>query len=160
MSMPSPIAKVQTSGTLPPTNGAQTSPAIRTEFRGDAQSSIIGDDLTITGQSITIRSDKSVRIDGSIDGDIEAKEVVIGPRARVQGTITAERVDIEGHVAGTIRAHNVNMQSTASIEGDIYHQSMSVQAGATFNGRSKKLEDVATTKSDASQPAHQVEAET
>ena len=117
--------------------------------RGNAEGaggSVIGNDLSITGQNIIIRTEGSLRIDGTLEADIEASDVVVSPHGRVQGTISAERVVTQGSVGGTIRAREVIVEATATIDGDIHYQTMAMNAGAAFNGRSQQLKDGAATK--------------
>ena len=156
MSLFESASDAKSSVVLPPKNGAGGSAAKTGDVLGGAQGSIIGNDLSITGDHITIQSEKSLRIDGTLEADIDASEVVIGPQGRVQGTISAENVIAKGYVVGTIRARKVAIQATATIEGDVYHQALSMEGGATFNGRSQKLDEVADPSHDVEQPGFEV----
>lgn len=100
--------------------------------------SIIGDDLAIVGQKITIVSQSRVHINGTIQGDINGKEVIVGRNGRVAGVITAESVSIEGQVEGAIRGKVVTLAATARVSGDIYHRTLSIAEGAHFDGRVRR----------------------
>lgn len=100
--------------------------------------SIIGDDLAIVGQKITIVSQSRVHINGNIQGDINGKEVIVGRNGRVTGVITAHSVSIEGQVEGAIRGHVVTLAATARVSGDIHHRTLSISEGAHFDGRVRR----------------------
>lgn len=103
--------------------------------------SVIGSDLIIKGQQITIISKGSLQIDGEIRGDVHSAELVVGEQAQIVGTIAAENVSIFGHVVGAIRGLNVALHSSARVEGDVYHQSLTVEEGAVFDGGSRRPKD-------------------
>lgn len=105
---------------------------------GDRNVSMIGPDLTITGNLI---SKGEVQVDGIVEGDIHGSHVVIGERATIQGSIVSEEVVIRGHVVGSVRSKRVMLQSTSQVEGDIFHQSLSIEQGALFEGKSRRTSD-------------------
>ena len=160
MSLLRPTISTKTSVPLPPSHEADEDPINSGKILGSSQGSIIGDDLSITGDHITIRSESSLRIDGTLEADVDAREVVIGPQGHVKGTISAECVIAEGFAVGTIRAREVAVKAGATIEGDVYHQTMSMQAGATFNGRSQKIVEDAAPAQGVDQPGYAIAAET
>jgi cytoskeletal protein CcmA (bactofilin family) len=53
--------------------------------------------------------------------------VLIGEGATVEDNRVAEELTIGGMVKGTIHANRVRLNSTAAVEGDIFHQSLSIQ---------------------------------
>jgi cytoskeletal protein CcmA (bactofilin family) len=56
----------------------------------------------------------------------------------VTGTISAERVIVRGQTSGAIRAMSVALQSSARVEGDIHHMSLTIEQGAEFDGRCRR----------------------
>ena len=101
----------------------------------DRAASVIGPDLTITGNLI---SKGEVQVDGIVEGDIHGSHVVIGESATIHGGIIAEEVVVRGHIVGTVRSKRVMLQSTSQVEGDIFHQSLSIEQGALFEGKSRR----------------------
>jgi cytoskeletal protein CcmA (bactofilin family) len=63
---------------------------------------------------------------------------LIGEGAKVEGDLVAEELTIGGTVKGTIHANCVRLNSTAVVEGDIFHQSLSIEEHARFEGSSKR----------------------
>ena len=99
---------------------------------------MIGADLTITGN---LEAKGEVHIDGEVQGDIRAKRIVIGERARTTGTLIAEAITIRGSVQGSIRGNSVTFQSSSRVEADVFHKSLTVEQGAFFEGRSRRSDD-------------------
>jgi cytoskeletal protein CcmA (bactofilin family) len=96
---------------------------------------VIGTDLTILGDRITIISKNKLQVDGDIRGNVHGKQVVITEEGSVIGTVCAETIEVRGGVRGSIRAVNVKLQSSAQVQGDITHQKLSIAEGAEFDGR-------------------------
>jgi cytoskeletal protein CcmA (bactofilin family) len=117
-----------------PSPTAETSP--RSATRGVAQS-IISPDLTIKG-NLTCAGD--IQIDGHVEGDVASHSVKIGEGADMRGTITAESVRICGTVQGEIKAATVALEKTAKVTGNIMHQSLSIEAGAHFEGQCRRTD--------------------
>jgi cytoskeletal protein CcmA (bactofilin family) len=100
---------------------------------GAATQSVIDAWLTITG---TLESEGDVRVEGQIRGDIRCAHLVVGKEATVSGDIVAEEAVVRGKVRGSIRANRVILQDSACVESDIYHTTLSVDEGASFDGQS------------------------
>ena len=123
------------SAPVPPRQAS--SPPLRTMSERSAPS-VIGPDLIITGN---LTSKGEMQIDGEVQGDIRATNLIIGERARITGTIVADEAVIRGHVMGSIRCKRVMLQSTSHVEGDVYHQSLAIEQGAYFEGKSRRSDD-------------------
>jgi cytoskeletal protein CcmA (bactofilin family) len=93
--------------------------------------SIIGSDVQIEGNIKTIGE---LQLDGAITGDLECGGLVMGESGAVKGTITADNVTIRGTVQGEIKARSVRLEKSASVEGNVFHESLSVEAGAKLTG--------------------------
>lgn len=105
---------------------------------GDRTVSVIGPDLTITGNLI---SKGEVQVDGVVEGDIHGSHVVIGESATIHGGIVADEVVVRGHVVGSVRSRRVMLQSTSQVEGDIFHHALSIEQGAMFEGKSRRTSE-------------------
>lgn len=103
--------------------------------------SVIGDDLAILGERITVIARRRVKVNGTIEGDINGQEVIIGPQGRVVGTVTANHIEVEGAIQGALRGSSVVLTSTARVDGDIYHQKLAISEGAQFDGRVRRPQD-------------------
>ena len=101
--------------------------------------SVIGTDLTILGDKITIISQNKLQIDGRLRGDVHGKEVSISESGSVTGDIWAERIDVRGTVRGSIIAVTITLHDTARVEADVMHQKLSICEGAQFDGRAQLI---------------------
>ena len=102
-----------------------------------AAPSIISADLKIVGN---LASAGDLQIDGTVEGDITSRRLTVGEGALVQGAILADTVRVYGSVAGEIKANTVNLAKSARVDGDIGHQSIAMEAGASVSGRLTRLE--------------------
>ncbi|MCJ2183622.1 polymer-forming cytoskeletal protein [Novosphingobium sp. 1949] len=102
--------------------------------RGSAATtfSMLGADTVITGN---IEATVDLHIDGTITGDIACSSLVQGKDSAITGAIRAESVRIAGSVRGTIAARDVVILSSATIEGDVAYDSLTVEQGARIEGR-------------------------
>jgi len=94
--------------------------------------SIVGADVHIEGN---VKTMGELQLDGSITGDLACGSLVMGESGTVDGTIAADNVTVRGTVKGEIRAKSVRLEKSAVVEGDVYHESLSVEAGAKLTGR-------------------------
>jgi cytoskeletal protein CcmA (bactofilin family) len=107
------------------------------------EGSVIGSDLSIEGQAITMRCKGSLRVNGHIEAELHCAELLVGEQAVIVGSIVADRVVVSGRVEGAILGDSVVLASTARVQGDISSRSLGIEEGAIFDGRSRKLTDVA-----------------
>jgi len=96
---------------------------------------IIGEDLTIKGNVI---SKGEIQIDGQIEGDIRCGSLLIGDKAQGRGGVAAEGVVGRGHIVGSITGLRITLQGQCHVEGDIFHQSLAIEQGAYFEGKSRR----------------------
>jgi cytoskeletal protein CcmA (bactofilin family) len=57
------------------------------------------------------------------------------------GSVIAEDVVVRGRVEGSIRGLRVTLQAQSHVDGDIYHQSLAIEQGAYFEGKSRRSDD-------------------
>ena len=100
--------------------------------------SVIGSDLIIVGN---LESKGEVTVEGQIQGDIHCALLIVGENAEVTGGILAEEVVVRGRVLGSIRGNKVTFQSSAHVEGDVFHKALAIEQGAFFEGKSRRAED-------------------
>jgi cytoskeletal protein CcmA (bactofilin family) len=100
--------------------------------------STIGEDLTITGN---VTSKGELHLDGEIQGDVHCVALVLGENAQLNGGVVAEDVMVRGRLIGSVRALRVMLQSQAHVKGNLFHQSLSIEQGAHFEGESHPSED-------------------
>ncbi len=98
-----------------------------------ASASLIGPDVTIEGD---FSGQGLVHVEGVIKGGVRVGELILGDSGQVEGAIFADTVEIRGKVKGAIQARTVRLHATAQVMGDIVHETLSMEPGAFFEGRS------------------------
>ncbi len=102
-------------------------------FGSKRRGTVIAEGLKIVG---IVTAEGLVEVNGQIEGELHCTSLIVSRNARVAGTITAERVVVDGTVEGPIQGGAVILKSQAHVVGDIHHQSLAIVEGAYFEGRS------------------------
>ncbi len=103
--------------------------------------SIISPDLEIVGD---LKSDGEIQIDGTVKGDIKAHMLTVGEQGKIDGSTVAETVRIFGTVNGRVQAKTVHLDKCAKVTADITHETLSIEAGAYFEGKVLPLKGVSS----------------
>ena len=120
------------------------------QFNASSAPSLISSDLTIDG-NLTCEGD--IQIDGKVTGDINSKSLTLGEGAEVDGVVTADNVTVHGNMQGEIKSHTVQVMSTARFTGDIVHQVLAVEAGASIEGQVRRMDSQSPAQAKPMQPA-------
>jgi cytoskeletal protein CcmA (bactofilin family) len=107
------------------------------------EKSVIGNDLKIIGQGLKIISRGILQVDGEIEGDVQAAEVIVGEKGQVSGMVAGRQVVVRGKVSGVVCGHTVALQASSQVDGDIHHMSFAIEQGAQFEGRSRRAKSEA-----------------
>lgn len=92
-----------------------------------------GSNVTVDG---TISGTEPVVVEGTIRGKINlSSDLRIGTKARVEATVHAKNVTVEGKVVGDISADDrLELITTAVVDGNIKEPRIIVAEGAKFRG--------------------------
>src|SRR5215471_21487234 len=60
------------------------------------EKSVIGNDLKIIGQGLKIIGRGTLQVDGDIEGNVQAAEVLVGEKGRVTGMVAGQQVVVRG----------------------------------------------------------------
>lgn len=150
----SPPAPIQEASSNPPEPApadepeAQPAAPAASSVSGGLQApiSVIGADLTISGQDVHVISKGKIRVEGKIQGDVLGTDVVIGDVGTVEGVVAGDSVKVFGVILGTIRGVQVEIEAGAKVEADIHHHSLSVNPRAQIDGRVCRVGDKAALK--------------
>lgn len=116
----------------------------------DAPTSVLGQDITISGQQLVIKTKGSLLIAGHIQGDVHGESVTVGETGSVVGTITARTITVQGEVSGALKGSSVNLNATSRVDGDIIKQTLSIDEGAQFDGSVRRAKDIGEVTPDLS----------
>ena len=97
-------------------------------FASKGKTTVIAEGLRIIG---SVSADGAVQVNGQIDGDLNCTSITVSPKALINGAIKARSVVVNGKVEGPISG-----KPHAFVAGDIQAQSLSIERGAHFEGRS------------------------
>lgn len=101
--------------------------------------SIVAVGMTVRGD---IESNGTVKVEGAVEGQVEARNQVLVARGGVvQGDIDAREAVVGGAVHGSIRAsERVEIQAGAVVNGDIITRRIAVAEGGSLNGQIRMSE--------------------
>ena len=116
----------------------ETTPQARPQARGAEpqvahSGTFFGPNVTIEG---TVTGSEPVLIEGTVRGKINLSgELRIGTKARIEATVHAKNVTVEGKLTGDISADDrVELVASATVDGNIKAPKIVVAEGARFRG--------------------------
>jgi cytoskeletal protein CcmA (bactofilin family) len=108
-------------------------PAPRSDAAAMPGGTFFGPDVIVDG---TISGREAVVIEGTVRGKIQlASELRIGTAARVEATVHASSVMVEGRLTGDVSADDrVELVASAVVDGNLKAPKIIVAEGAKFRG--------------------------
>lgn len=120
----------------------------------EGELSLIGSGTVVEGK---ITTEGSIRIDGTMVGDVLAKaNAAIGSSGVLKGTLSARNISLAGKVRGTVIAsEKLILESKSVLQGDIKSSKLVVDEGALFDGQCSMVAEVGeeVQPSQGSQPS-------
>jgi cytoskeletal protein CcmA (bactofilin family) len=113
---------------------APAPPQIRRDSPQQAPgTTFIGTNITIEG---TISGNEPVVVEGTVRGNVNLTgDLLVGTKARIEATVHARNVVIEGKLTGDISAdEKVELVASATVDGNIKAPKIVVAEGAKFRG--------------------------
>ena len=97
--------------------------------------SVLGPTLTFKGE---LSGDEDLVIQATVEGTIayQKKKITIGEQGKVRADIEALVIIVEGTVEGDLHGvEAVIIKKTANVSGNLFAPQITLEEGATFNGR-------------------------
>lgn len=92
----------------------------------------VGEGVSVKG-SFTVPS-RAV-INGQLDGEITAKDLLVGGSGKINGKVTAETVDVQGEVNDTLTASKaLIVRASGRAKGSIQYAELQIEKGAQLRG--------------------------
>jgi len=110
-------------------------PAPRPAASGRAAPSIIAANLKIVGN---VQSEGEIQVDGQVDGDVACDKILVGEKAQIVGEIQAKEIVVRGEIKGLIKGGRVELARSARVIGDVWHDSLAIEAGAYLDGHCRR----------------------
>ena len=108
------------------------------ESESTAGNLIIGKGVTISGN---VNAPGEAQIDGNLEGELNAREVIVGPSGSINGKVEAKVADIRGQVRDEIRiTESVVIRATAKIMGSLHYKGLQIESGAQIDGQLSRIE--------------------
>lgn len=101
--------------------------------QGEAGLSIIAAGMSVTGD---VESDGILKIEGRVQGSVRvARQVLVAKGGLVEGDVYAREAIIGGEVRGNVTAtERVEIQPQSTVHGDLITKTLLVQEGGEVNG--------------------------
>jgi len=100
---------------------------------------IVGNDTRIAGK-VSVKG--TVRVDGIVEGDVQADWVVVGETGKILGNIRTRGMVVGGSVEGNIEAtETVELREKSTMVGEIDTPKLGISEGAIFDGRARMRSD-------------------
>ncbi len=114
---------------------AHTTPASSKQVPATSGRNVLSSDVEIKGK---VKFSNDLVVDGKIEGEILSDgSLTVGENARIKAEIQTRSIVIYGKVHGNINVSDrVELKANAELVGDIKAATLSIEAGATFVGKS------------------------
>jgi cytoskeletal protein CcmA (bactofilin family) len=79
-------------------------------------------------------------ISGSVEGDLVARDVLIGAAGVVSGNTAADFVEVKGELNNNVVTKNVLIvRATGKVNGDVTYGELEIERGGKINGSMKQV---------------------
>jgi cytoskeletal protein CcmA (bactofilin family) len=96
---------------------------------------IVGIETRLVGK---VSAKGTIRVDGIVEGDVQADWVVVGETGKIVGNTCARGMVVGGSVEGNIEATEmVELKEKATMVGEIHAPKLGISEGAVFDGRAR-----------------------
>ncbi len=99
---------------------------------GSNAKSVLAQDLRITGE---ITSTGTIEVLGEIEGNLTARGLIVGAEGRMNGTVSAETVEVKGRLDGQVATQAFALRATAVVAADITYSTLVIESGAEIEGK-------------------------
>jgi cytoskeletal protein CcmA (bactofilin family) len=95
--------------------------------------SFLGTQSELQGE---LRIKGTLRLDGAVEGKIDADQVILGKTAFIKGEILAKKIIVGGVVEGTLKAVDLlEIGPNGRVKGNIIANQLIMLEGCQFNGQ-------------------------
>ena len=98
---------------------------------------VVGEGVTLSGNFVV---PNSASISGIIDGDLTAREILVGSTGVLKGKVTGDTVDVRGEIHENVTSHKaLFVRSTGKVNGTIQYNEIEIEKGGDLQGNLSKL---------------------
>jgi cytoskeletal protein CcmA (bactofilin family) len=107
---------------------------------GEASCAYFGEGVVFKG---SITAPEKVVVHGSVEGEIVARDLLVGPTGIIKGKVSVDQADVQGKVFDRIEAKVcLSLRKTGHIEGSAIYGEIEIEKGGVLSG------EVSTIKSE------------
>lgn len=97
---------------------------------------------TFIGMTSTFKGEIStkgtIRIDGTVEGNIASDWVVLGEKGNIKGDVSSSGVIVGGKIEGNVKAKDIiEIKNRGKIVGDIQTPKLTIVEGGVIEGRTR-----------------------
>jgi cytoskeletal protein CcmA (bactofilin family) len=93
---------------------------------------IIGEGATING---SIKENNEISIQGTVEGDIECKNLMVGKSGTLKGKIKTDTISVEGNIEGELTVKGLlKLMASGTVSGKISYGSLQINEGGKLMG--------------------------
>jgi cytoskeletal protein CcmA (bactofilin family) len=126
----------------------------KNQSRKPTSPSVIAQGTHVLGNIV---SDGPLDIDGQVEGNVRGDTITLRENGLIRGDVMGDTVFVYGEIDGLVKARNVILYASAVIRGVVMHESLSVEDGATVDGKFKRME---STEANEAGPQRQLNSPT
>lgn len=106
---------------------------------------VVGEGVKLSGNFIVPNISS---ISGTIDGDLTAREVLVGPTGTVTGNVIADMVEVRGEIRESVTSNKaLFVRSTGKVIGTIRYAEIEIEKGGDVQGNLNKIDTEAKLES-------------
>ncbi|MCL1908834.1 MAG: polymer-forming cytoskeletal protein [Holophagaceae bacterium] len=103
------------------------------EISEQSGSIVIGSDVSIKG---VLSVPNRAVVNGTIEGELTARELIVGQTGRILGNAKSERADIHGEVHQTlVVSQSLTLRSTGKVLGVVHYAELEIEKGGLVEGK-------------------------
>ena len=98
----------------------------------DASCAFFGEGVTFKG---SITAPERIVVHGTVEGDLVARDLLVGPTGTIKGNVKVDQADIQGKVLQNIEARVcLSLRKTGRIEGSAVYGDIEIEKGGVLAG--------------------------
>jgi len=104
------------------------------EFSGQGEKScaFFGEGVTFKG---SISAPEKIVVHGTVEGDVVARDLLVGPSGTIKGNVKVDLADIQGKVLENVEAKVcLSLRKTGRIEGTASYGEIEIEKGGVLSG--------------------------
>ena len=114
--------------------------------QGDKSCAFFGEGVTFKG---SISAPEKIVVHGTVEGDVVARELLVGASGTIKGNVKVDQADIQGKVLENVEARVcLSLRKTRRIEGSATYGEIEIEKGGILSG------EVHALKSDKASETH------